>query len=59
MDNSFNLLLYLDVISIIFIDAKLNTYQMDKFMNGHVISMKRLAGVKPMLPKMVLTNLQF
>lgn len=32
---------------------------MDEFMNGHVINIKRLAGVKPMLPKMVLTNLQF
>lgn len=35
-DNSFNLLLFLAVISIIFVDDKLFRYQMIKFTDGRV-----------------------
>lgn len=58
MDDFLNLLLHLVVTSIIFIDAQLNAYQMDEFMNGCIISMKS-GWCQLMLQMMILTNLQF
>lgn len=39
MGDSFNLLLLLVVISIIFVNGKLITYQMDAFARGYIIRM--------------------